>query len=60
MAKRRRKTKKTDDAIVTASDLAIIGAGFAALGNFFELLSLLKLREEESADGEAAKNPKPK
>lgn len=60
MAKRRRKTKKTDDAIVTASDLAIIGAGFAALGNFFELLSLLKLREEEVSDGAAAKDPKPK
>lgn len=60
MTKRKRKTKKTDDGIITASDLAIIGAGFAALGNFFELLSPLKLREEEAADGTAAKDPKPK
>ncbi|GJM73781.1 hypothetical protein HMSSN036_59970 [Paenibacillus macerans] len=58
--KKKTKDEKTDDGIITASDLAIIGAGFAALGNFFELLSLLKLREEEAADGTAAKDPKPK
>ncbi|MDU4696693.1 MULTISPECIES: hypothetical protein [Paenibacillus] len=45
--KKRRQYRRLQDEDISSDDLAIIGAGFTVLGDFFDLLSLLKLKEEK-------------
>lgn len=49
--KKRRQYKKIVDNDISSDDLAIIGAGFTVLGDLFDLLSLLKLKEELTDTG---------
>lgn len=49
--KKRRQYRRLQDKDVSSDDLAIIGAGFTVLGDFFDLLSLLKLKEEKAENG---------
>nr|WP_018750440.1 hypothetical protein [Paenibacillus sanguinis] len=51
--KKRRQYKRRADNDISSDDLAIIGAGFNVLGDLFELLSLLKLKEETTKSGKA-------
>ncbi|MGG6313700.1 hypothetical protein [Paenibacillus macerans] len=46
LGKKRRQYKRLKDNDISSDDLAIIGAGFTVLGDLFDLLSLLKLKEE--------------
>lgn len=39
---------------ITSDDLAIIGAGLTVLGDLFALLSLIKIREEESGNDQGS------
>ncbi|GIP47075.1 hypothetical protein D3C76_109570 [compost metagenome] len=49
--KKRRQYQRLQDNDISSDDLAIIGAGFTVLGDFFDLLSLLKLKEEKAGNG---------
>ncbi|MCH1640994.1 hypothetical protein MJ257_12835 [Paenibacillus timonensis] len=49
--KKRRQYRRLQDNDISSDDLAIIGAGFTVLGDFFDLLSLLKLKEEKADNG---------
>lgn len=51
--KKRRQYKRRINNDISSDDLAIIGAGFTVLGDLFDLLSLLKLREETAENGKA-------
>lgn len=46
--KKRRQYRRLQDNDISSDDLAIIGAGFTVLGDFFDLLSLMKLKEEKA------------
>lgn len=52
--KKRRQYRRLQDNDISSDDLAIIGAGFTVLGDFFDLLSLLKLKEEKAENGSDA------
>lgn len=49
--KKRRQYRRLQDDDISSDDLAIIGAGFTVLGDFFDLLSLMKLKEEKAQIG---------
>ncbi|WP_232436934.1 hypothetical protein [Paenibacillus senegalimassiliensis] len=51
--KKRRQYKRRINNDISSDDLAIIGAGFTVLGDIFDLLSLMKLREETAENGKA-------
>lgn len=57
MTRKRRMGKKpnnnnmnNNNKEISSNDLAIIAAGFAVMGDVFDLLSLLRLREENQTD----------
>ncbi|MCK8489532.1 hypothetical protein M0651_20345 [Paenibacillus sp. MBLB2552] len=54
--KKRRQYQRLQDNDISSDDLAIIGAGFTVLGDFFDLLSLLKLKEEKEENGGGTSN----
>ncbi|WP_442852594.1 hypothetical protein [Paenibacillus sp. oral taxon 786] len=49
--KKRRQYQRIQENDLSSDDLAIIGAGFTVLGDLFDLLSLLKLKEEKGQNG---------
>lgn len=49
--KKRRQYRRLQENDLSSDDLAIIGAGFTVLGDLFDLLSLLKLKEEKGQNG---------
>lgn len=49
--KKRRQYQRIQENDLSSDDLAIIGAGFIVLGDLFDLLSLLKLKEEKGQNG---------
>ncbi|WP_333557574.1 hypothetical protein [Paenibacillus barengoltzii] len=49
--KKRRQYQRLQENDLSSDDLAIIGAGFTVLGDLFDLLSLMKLKEEKSQNG---------
>lgn len=49
--KKRRQYQRIQENDLSSDDLAIIGAGFTVLGDIFDLLSLMKLKEEKSQNG---------